>query len=115
VFLGVRDDIPDVMRAMDVFLLPSQHEGLGIAAIEAQASGLPCLLSTGVPPAAVVTPGAVRLPLLDGAAAWADRAVAAYREGVVAGRHDRVDDVTAAGYNIADVADWLQNFYLERC
>lgn len=43
--LGVRDDVPQLMMAMDVFVFPSIYEGLGIALIEAQATGLPCLVS----------------------------------------------------------------------
>lgn len=38
-FLGVRDDIPTVLNAMDVFLFPSHIEGLDISALEAQAAG----------------------------------------------------------------------------
>lgn len=48
-FLGIREDIPDIMNAMDIFLLPSYYEGLGIVLIEAQAIGVPCLVSNGVP------------------------------------------------------------------
>ena len=42
-FLGVREDIPELMIMMDGFVFPSIHEGLGIVAVEAQAAGLPCL------------------------------------------------------------------------
>lgn len=49
-FTGNRLDVPSLMRhAMDCFFLPSQWEGLGIVALEAQALGLPCLLSDAVP------------------------------------------------------------------
>ena len=59
-FLGVCDDVPEVLRAMDVFLMPSTSEGLAMAAVEAQASGLPCVLSTGVPELALVCSNAHR-------------------------------------------------------
>lgn len=40
-FLGMRNDVPQLMQAMDVFLLPSHFEGLPVVGIEAQAAGLP--------------------------------------------------------------------------
>lgn len=44
-----RDDIPELLKAMDVFVMPSRFEGFGIVAIEAQVAGLPCVLSDKVP------------------------------------------------------------------
>lgn len=52
-FAGVQRNISDWLSAMDVFLFPSKFEGLGIAALEAQANGLPVLASGGVIPAEV--------------------------------------------------------------
>jgi glycosyltransferase involved in cell wall biosynthesis len=61
-----------MMSAMDAFVFPSVYEGLGIVAIEAQAAGLPCLMSTAVPEEAVFIPTlAQRIPLAAGASAWA--------------------------------------------
>lgn len=47
-FLGERDDLPDVLAACDVLVMPSQHEGLGMAALEALSCGLP-VVATDVP------------------------------------------------------------------
>lgn len=47
-FLGLRDDIPQLLKSMDVFLMPSLYEGLPISAVEAQAAGLKIVLSTEV-------------------------------------------------------------------
>lgn len=52
IFLGIRKDIPNIIGAFDLFLLPSLFEGLGIVLIEAQAGGIPCLVSDQVPPEA---------------------------------------------------------------
>lgn len=49
IFLGYRNDINEIYQAMDIFLLPSLYEGLGMTLIEAQMSGLPCIASTNVP------------------------------------------------------------------
>ena len=48
-FLIARDDIPELLKAMDVFILPSRFEGLGIVLIEAQVAGLPCVVSDNIP------------------------------------------------------------------
>ena len=44
---GLTDDVPNVMSTFDVFISPAKTEAFGIVAIEAQAMGIPCLLSTG--------------------------------------------------------------------
>jgi glycosyltransferase involved in cell wall biosynthesis len=72
IFAGISSHVPELMRsAMDVFVLPSVHEGLGIVLLEAQAAGLPCLASDAVPREASVLDGAVDfLPLAAGPEAW---------------------------------------------
>ena len=47
--LGSKDDMPDLYSAMDVFFLPSKYEGFGLACIEAEATGLPCVVSSEFP------------------------------------------------------------------
>lgn len=49
IFLGLSEDIPLVMSTFDVFLSPSKKEAFGMVAVEAQAAGLPCFLSTNFP------------------------------------------------------------------
>ncbi len=55
-FLGIRRDMPRLMRGADMLFFPSRQEGLGMVAVEAQAAGIPVLASTQVPPAAMVIP-----------------------------------------------------------
>lgn len=69
---GIRDDIAALMRAADILLFPSADEGLGMAAVEAQAAGLPVLASTAVPREAIVIPDMVRfMPLSEQIDRWA--------------------------------------------
>ncbi|WEG11517.1 glycosyltransferase family 1 protein [Pullulanibacillus sp. KACC 23026] len=48
-FLGVREDIPLLMKSFDVFVFPSLSEGFGLVVLEAQAAGKPCVVSDTVP------------------------------------------------------------------
>lgn len=64
IFAGVRSEIPEIMSLFDIFLFPSKMEGLGIVAIEAQASNLPCIISENIPKSIDMKLGLVsRLPL----------------------------------------------------
>lgn len=80
-FLGERRDMPAIYSAIDAFLMPSLCEGLPYSAIEAQASGLPCIYSSYVPRETDVTGTGVFLSFDEGAAAWAKRLQTAYSDG----------------------------------
>ncbi len=84
VLAGIRPDIPRLMKgAMDLFVFPSHYEGLGLVMVEAQAAGLPCLISDTVPRDGVVDKELTRfLSLTEGAPAWADCAVRALDQRV---------------------------------
>ena len=62
-FLGIRDDIPDLMNLFDCFIFPSKHEGLGIVGIEAQAAGLPTFVADTIPDEAIITDHCWKLSL----------------------------------------------------
>lgn len=50
IMTGSRTDIPELLSSMDIFVLPSIHEGLGIVLIEAQANGMPCIAPKNIVP-----------------------------------------------------------------
>ena len=70
-FLGARNDVDKIYQAMDLFLLPSQFEGLGIVALEAQAALLPCVLSDGVPDIVKVNDNVMFVSLKETPEYWA--------------------------------------------
>ncbi len=72
-FLGSRGDVGVLYSAMDLFIFPSLHEGLGMVLIEAQANGLKSLASNTVPESVKLTSGVEFYPLTKGAKAWASK------------------------------------------
>lgn len=71
IFTGVRSDIPQILSAMDIFVFPSLYEGMPNTVIEAQATGLPCLISDTVTREADIT-GLVKYLPLGNVDAWVD-------------------------------------------
>ena len=81
-FLGTRTDVPHLLRNFDAFLFPSLWEGLPAAVIEAQASGLPCVISSEITDEVVILPGQVtRLPLSADPEKWAEQTIASLHRG----------------------------------
>ena len=70
-FAGVQKDVASFFSAFDVFAFPSTFEGLGVAVVEAQANGLPCVISDKVPTAAIVSES-VRIIPADFPKRWAE-------------------------------------------
>lgn len=108
-FMGVINEIEQAYQVMDVFLLPSLHEGLPVTGVEVQAAGVPLLVSDNVTKELKVTDDVYFLSLDAGASAWADKALACRRTSF----EDHTAQVMAAGYDVRDVAAWMQNFYSE--
>lgn len=75
-FLGRRRDIPSLLNASDAFCLPSLFEGFGIVAVEAQAAGLPCLVSDTVPAETKFSEHYVQFSLKSGPEQWAEQLLA---------------------------------------
>lgn len=73
IFLGETDRPEKYYSAMDAFLFPSLYEGLGIVAIEAQLSGVPCYVSDFVPKEVSIGDNIYFLPLSLGIEAWAEK------------------------------------------
>lgn len=107
-FLGVRTDVADLMQAMDVFLFPSLFEGFGIAALEAQAAGLPAVVSKRIPPECMITDCISSLELDFSAEIWANRLIEAAKNE----RKNRFSEIKRAGFDIVENAKFLQDFYI---
>lgn len=95
--LGARRDVGAWLGAADVCLMPSVREGLGLALIEAQALGVPCIASTGVPGEADLTGDVQFVPLKVGL--WVDAIRAEYRPLRGPGK-----TVAESGYDIQTAA-----------
>lgn len=109
-FVGNRSDVYDYYQAMDVFVLPSLFEGLGIVNIEAQASGLPCFASDKVvAPECKITELMHFIPLEHSPQQWADEILKTISEQAT--RTDHSEEVKAAGFDIGSTTEELCDFY----
>lgn len=111
-FLGRIDDVPAVLSGFDLFSMPSRYEGLGMALVEAQASGLPCVASDTVPTDGVVAAQLVsRMSLQDSPDAWA-REYLAMHERVPSGARS-VNPICGSSYDVNVACESLKAVYLD--
>lgn len=106
IFAGVVDNPQDYYNAMNCFALPSLYEGFSFVTLEAQANGLPCIVSTGVPKAVVLTDLVQRIKL--DADKWADNIMHIIGIGI----HDTTEVLRQSGYDISKSATLIERIYL---
>ena len=110
-FLGNRNDIPELLMSADVFLFPSLYEGLGIALLEAQAADLICVVSDTIPELAVLTEKVKAVNLTESASVWGD--IVEEMMGKYTVRRDRSELFTEKGYDINAQIKVLESFYMK--
>ena len=109
-FLGVRKDVNELLQAADVMVFPSLFEGLGIAVVEAQCTGMPCIISDIIPNEVMITDLVEKVSLRESASSWAEKLIAATTRTF--DRPAYAEKVASAGYDIKSNSRWLENFYL---
>ena len=108
IFLGVRNDVYKLMHLFDVFCFPSKYEGLGIALIEAQALGIPCVYSDKVPDEAnVIYQQNTILSLNDSLENWKRAIIEAKRK--VYNTHEQL---LISGFDIKEESKKIVSYYL---
>lgn len=107
-FLGIRSDCNELLMTMDCMLFPSFWEGLPIVVVEAQASGLPCLLSDTVTKQVNVSDLLTYLSLNLSAENWCDIAISTVHKRK---REDYSDEVSRSSFDILNTANELETIY----
>lgn len=112
IFAGTQRDVSPYYCAMDVFVFPSLYEGLGIVAIEAQASGLPVIASGGVPVDAKVIDSMEFISLEESCDVWAMKIIET-KNNNSNDRKEYSKCVANSSYNIINTTEYLQKFYTD--
>lgn len=109
IFMGFCNNVNELMWAMDIFLMPSLHEGLPVVGIEAQAAGLPCFMSKDVITDEVKITELVKfIDLKQNPQKWADEILNSNLN-----RKDTEYEIKQAGYFIENTANELEMFYCD--
>ena len=110
IFTGSRNDVQDIINVFDVFVFPSQYEGLGIVLIEAQCNGMQCFASDTVPKTAKVTENLHYISLKNNAKYWTEKIIEEYN---ACPKRDinAINEVRKNGYDIKLTTKFLEDFY----
>ena len=110
VLYGVTKDVEEWLSAFDIYLMTSLTEGLPISAVEAQANGLPCLLSDHIPIDVDITPDVHHLPINQGVEPWTEciQKLVLKTEGE---RAEGVQKIVNAGFDNSNALERIQKLY----
>ncbi len=100
-FLGNRTDVNRLYQAMDVFVLPSRYEGLGMVAVEAQIAGVKTYVSTELPDDVAVSNGIEFIDLSDKAENWA-KPILSEKQALVLDERSKAFDIKIAVKSLED-------------
>jgi glycosyltransferase involved in cell wall biosynthesis len=113
IFAGIRNDVPRLLNnVIDIFVMPSFYEGLSLVYLEAQAAGIPSILSKGIPMEANVVPGlSQRLSVEDTPSRWADAIMAKLKNISKPPRREALGRMIDSDFNITNSTNNLASIY----
>ena len=109
ILTGVVDNVSEISQAFDVFCFPSLFEGLSVAMIEMQATGVKCIISDTISKECIVTDNVDVVSLKNDTSAWAET-ILKYKDGYV--HANMFDEISNKNFDIRNNSKWLQEFYL---
>ncbi|SHJ59732.1 Glycosyltransferase involved in cell wall bisynthesis [Arenibacter nanhaiticus] len=109
-YLGVREDIPNILQAFDLFLFPSLYEGLPVTLIEAQASGLKIIASDTITKEVAITELITFCSLRKSEKEWAELII----KNLEYTRRNTFQEIVDGNYDIFQNSEKLQEFYLNQ-
>lgn len=112
--LGAKSDVYKYLSAFDMFMFPSIYEGLGIALIEAQCSGLPCFVSKeAIVEECDMGSGLLnKISLLEPPETWAKEMIAASSHIDTIDRDEYYQYVIDRNFDMHDSVKVLEHFYV---
>lgn len=110
ILTGIREDVPELLQAMDILVFPSLYEGLPGVVLEAQAAGLPCIISDTITEEVKITELVDYMSLKKSPEDWADKVL---NFGTSFKRRNTYNDIVKAGYDIKMISNWYENFYIK--
>lgn len=105
--LSNRSDVNELLQAMDVFIMPSIYEGLPVTLIEAQASGIPIIMSQNITDEAIITNLVTKISLEESLEVWVQKIL----EQNKISRVNTKKEIVLSGYDINKNVKWLESFY----
>ena len=108
-FLNQRNDVHKIFSSFDVFLLPSLYEGLPVVGVEAQASGLLCVLSDNMTKETKVLESTVFVSSKENASYWSKTILDNYKDFQ---RKDCKNELVKANFEIKSLSKELENIYI---
>lgn len=111
IFAGNRSDVSELLQAMDIFVFPSLHEGLPVTMIEAQASGLPCVISDKITREVKITDLVKYLSINFEPTNWAEE-ILNFSNNYI--RKNMSRDIKENSYDIETTTEWYKKF-IRKC
>lgn len=105
---GAKNNIADYMNAMDVFVLPSLQEGFPIVLLEAQATGLHCVIADHITSTCDLTGNISFVSIEHGVQPWVEEILKCLKKE----RKTQVDKIKSAGYDVQVVSKQIEDFFI---